>query len=189
MCWRRVPCEGWTKIPSSLPAYIYFSHLFSSPKFSPLLPSTYLSPPTYHLPPPSYLPPTSPFLPTTYQPLPPAHSIARALETSSRSELGAGELGRELGAGAWSSELGAGERLEPERDPGKHLTFFFLVYFVCLFVELLCTTAPQDTLRFAAQHSEEGNVALQLFFCCAPVQRSERRRQQRCCHRLLPPIV
>ncbi len=50
---------------------IYFLLFFSTPKFSPLLPTTYLSPPTYHLPPPSYIPPTSPLLPTTYQPFPP----------------------------------------------------------------------------------------------------------------------
>jgi hypothetical protein len=38
-----------------LPAYMYFFfHLFSAPKFSPLLPTTYL-----------------PLLPTTYHPLPP----------------------------------------------------------------------------------------------------------------------
>jgi hypothetical protein len=58
----------------------FFFHLLSAPKFS-----------TYHLPPPSYLPPTSRLLPTAYQPLPPPHSIARAPETSSRSELGAAE--------------------------------------------------------------------------------------------------
>jgi hypothetical protein len=49
---------------------------------------------------------------------------------------------------------------EPERDPSKHLTFFSLVYFVYLFVELLCSAAPQDMLCFATQYSEEGNVAL-----------------------------
>ncbi len=53
--------------------------------------------------------------------------------------------------GAWSNELGARERMEPERDPSKHLTFCSLVYFVCLFVELLCSAAPQDTLHFTAQ--------------------------------------
>jgi len=125
----------WTKIPSSLLAYIFFSHIFSTPKFSPLLPTTYLPLPIYHLPPPSYLPPTNPS--------PPPHSITRALEMSSGSELGAGELGGELGVGAWSSKLGARERLEPEWDPGKHLTFFSFVYFVCLFVELLCSATPQ----------------------------------------------
>ncbi len=57
--------------------------------------------------PPSYLPPPSPLLPTTYQPLPP-HSIARAPETLSGSELGAWSR---LGAGA-SLELGATASLE-----------------------------------------------------------------------------
>jgi hypothetical protein len=51
-----------------LPARIYiFFHLFSTPKFSPLLPTTYLSPPTYHLPPPSYLPPTNPSPPSLHR--------------------------------------------------------------------------------------------------------------------------
>ncbi len=99
--------------PSSVLAYIYFFHLFSTPKFSRLLP-------------------------TTYQPLPP-HSIARARETSSGSELGAGELG----AGAWSRGA-AGVGAGPTQDSGKHFTFFSLVYFLCLFVELRCT-------RYAAQ--------------------------------------
>jgi len=72
-----------------LPARIFFFHLFPTPKFSPLLPTTYLSHPTSHLPPSSYLPLTSPLLPTTYQPLPP-YSIARAPDTLSGSELGAG---------------------------------------------------------------------------------------------------
>ncbi len=98
--------------PISLPAYIFFSHLFSTPKFSPLLP-------------------------TTYQPLPPPHSITRAPEMSSGSELGAGELG----IGAWNSELGARERLELERDPrgsrsGTHVSillfFVSFILFVCL---------------------------------------------------------
>ncbi len=36
-----------------LPAHMFFfSHLLSTPKFSHLLPTTYLPPPTYHLPPP-----------------------------------------------------------------------------------------------------------------------------------------
>jgi len=71
--------------PILLPAYIFFSHLFSPPKFSPLVPTTYLPPRTYHLPTP-----------------PPPQSIARAPETSSGSELGAGELG------ATSMEQGSG---------------------------------------------------------------------------------
>jgi hypothetical protein len=82
-----------------LPARIYIF-------FPPLLYPKNFPPPTYHLPPPSYLPPTNPS---------PPHSIARALEMSSGSELGVGELG----AGAWSSELGAGEWLEPEWDPRR----------------------------------------------------------------------
>jgi hypothetical protein len=65
-----------------------FFHLFSTPKFPP---------PTYHLPPPSYLPPTNPS---------PPHSIARALETSSRSELGVGA--EAIAAGAWSKSLELG---------------------------------------------------------------------------------
>ncbi len=98
-----------------LPACIYIF-------FPPLLYPKIFPPPTYHLPTP-----------------PPPHSIARAPETSNMSELGAGELRGELGARAWSR--GAVEaRAGPtrERDPGKHLTFFSLVYFDCLFVELRC---------------------------------------------------
>ncbi len=78
------------KNPILLARMDYFSHLFSAPKFSPLLPTTYLpplpisylSPPTYHLPPPPYLPPTSPLLTTTYQPLPPSlhHQSSRDVE-------------------------------------------------------------------------------------------------------------
>ncbi len=117
-----------------LPARIFFFfHLFSTPKFSPLLPTTSLPPPTYHLPPPSYLPPTSPLLPTTYQPLPP-HSITRAPETLSGSELGAWS---QLGAGA-SLELGAAGA-GPTQDPGKHF-FFVFILFVCLW-----SCAAQDT--------------------------------------------
>jgi hypothetical protein len=48
--------------------YIYIFHLFSTPKFPPLLPTIYLPPPTYHLPPPSYLPPTNPSPPLTPSP-------------------------------------------------------------------------------------------------------------------------
>jgi hypothetical protein len=72
-----------------LPARIY---IFFSPLFYPKI-----FPPTYDIPPPSYLPSTFPLMPITYLPLP---SIARASETLSGSELGAGELR----AGAWSLE-------------------------------------------------------------------------------------
>jgi len=61
--------------------------------FPPLLCPKIFPPPTYHLPPPSYLPPTNPS---------PPHSIARAPETLSGSELGAGA--EAVGAGAWSLE-------------------------------------------------------------------------------------
>jgi hypothetical protein len=79
-----------------LPARFFFF-------FPPLLYPKIFPRPTYHLPPPvlpttylppSYLPPTNPS---------PTHSIARAPETLSGSELGAGAVG----ASAWS-ELGAG---------------------------------------------------------------------------------
>jgi hypothetical protein len=93
--------------------------------------------------PPSYLPPTNPS---------PPHSIARTLETSSDSELGAGAGA--VGARAWSRslelpELGAvgavaGARAEPMQDPSKHLYFFsrLFVLFV-LFAMFLwsCATA------------------------------------------------
>jgi len=82
----------------------------------------------YIFSPPLFYPKIFPILPTTYQPLPPTHSIARAPETSSGSELGA----RELGVGAWSRGA-AGAGAGAMRDPGKHLTFFFSRLF-CLFV-------------------------------------------------------
>ncbi len=76
------PFCGWTKIPSSLPAWIFF--------FTSSLPQKF---------PPSYLPPTNPS---------PPRSIARVPKTSSGSKLGAGA--GVVGAGAWnkSLELGAG---------------------------------------------------------------------------------
>jgi len=142
-----------------LPAQIFFF-------FPPLLYAKIFPPPTYHLPPPSYLPSTSPLLHTTYLPpptyhlptLPPPHSIARAPETLSGSEVGAWSR---LGAGAsleweraWSFELGAAGA-GPTQDPGKH--FFFCVYFVCLFVELHCT-------RYAMlQRSSTNNICFFFF--------------------------
>ncbi len=141
------PFSGWTKIPSSLPAYIYFFHLFSTLKFSllptpkfsllpttylPVLPTIYLPPPTYHLPAPSYLPPTNP------SPLTPLHSIARALEASSGSELGA-RAWPSRGAKAWRGEreLGAGE---PEQDPRRTQVSILLLFvcFFCLWSRSLC---------------------------------------------------
>jgi hypothetical protein len=123
------PFFGWTKIPSSLPAYYYFSYLFSTPKFSPLLP-------------------------TTYQPLPPPLTPLPELQGRRAGEsLEQGSLEGSLEQRAWSrgaSGAGAGPMWEPERDLGKHLTFFSLVYFVCLFVELLCSAAPQHTLHYSA---------------------------------------
>jgi hypothetical protein len=141
----------WMDENPILPArFFFFFHLFSTPKFSPVLPTTYLprsylpptSPrPTYHLPPPvlpttylppSYLPPTSPLLPTTYQTLPltPSPELL-APETLSGSELGAWSR---LGAGAslefgMSLELGA-TAARPTQDPGKHFSlccFFFVL--------------------------------------------------------------
>jgi hypothetical protein len=118
------PFSGWTKIPSSLPDFFFFfSHLFSTPKFSPVLPTTYL--------PPSYLPPTSPLLPTTYLPpptyhlpppsyLPPTTPTPPSLHRQSSRDLG------RLWSGSWSCGYGAGaagvgaELLELERDPRAH---------------------------------------------------------------------
>jgi hypothetical protein len=84
----------WMDENPILPArfFFFFFHLFSTPKFYPVLPTTYL--------PPSYLPPTNPT---------PPHSIARAPETS--GGCGAGAAG--AGAGAGTVEL---ERLERELE-------------------------------------------------------------------------
>jgi len=69
---------------------------------NPILPTRiYLFPPLLY-------PKISPFLPTTYQPLPPPHSIARAPKTSSGSELGAASL--EQGSGWSRSKTHAGPR-------------------------------------------------------------------------------
>ncbi len=159
----RVPGYGWSELATTnapvadepveavfqinenpiLPARIIFF-------FPPLL---Y---PTYHLPPPSYLPSTSPLLPTTYQPLPP-HSIARVPETSNETELG---------AGAWRGasnnravEASAGPTREQERDPSKHLTFFFSCFF-CLFV------CPQVTFvrKKEEEESDDSNATFTFFF-------------------------
>ncbi len=167
--WGRFSDE-WKSHPPYM--HIFFSHLFSSPKFSPsylaptspLLPTIYLPPPTYHLPPPSYLPPTNPSPPSLHR-------------QSSRDV----ERERAWSRGAWSSELGARERLEPERDPGKHLTFFSLVYFVCLFVELHCiryavlqrnSTRSIYSYGAALQCSIAKKATLRYNACFAALQRS-----------------
>jgi hypothetical protein len=50
----------WMDENPILPArfFFFFFHLFSTPKFSPVLPTTYLPPPTYHLPTPPSLTPS-----------------------------------------------------------------------------------------------------------------------------------
>jgi len=113
-----------------LPARILFF-------FLPLLYSKIFPPPTYHLPTP----------PSPLTPLPELQG-RRAGES-----LEQGSLEGSLEQRAWSrgaGGAGAGPMWEPKRDLGKHLTFFSLVYFVCLFVELLCSAAPQHTLRYSA---------------------------------------
>ncbi len=83
-----------------LPAQIiFFFHLFSTPKFSPLLPTFYLPPPTYHLP--------------TPPPLTPSPELKKrpAGESLEQGNL-EGSLEQELGG-----ELQAIERLKPARDP------------------------------------------------------------------------
>ncbi len=141
---------------------------------------------SYHLPLPSYLPKPSPLLPTTYQPLPP-HSIARAPETLSGSELGAGELGaRELGAGA-RSKGAAGARAAPMRDPGKH------IFSLCLFCLFVCGAALQKIRNVAAQlhkrhlllllcvarkEEEEKDDVIAFFFFFFFVQRNKLQRRR-----------
>jgi hypothetical protein len=133
-------------------------------KENPILPARIFFFPTSSLPqnfPPSYLQSTSPLLPTTYQPLPPFTPSLELQRRQAGASLEQGSLEGSLEQRAWSrGAIGAGTRptREPEQDPGKHLTFFSLVYFVCLFVELLCSAAPQDTLRFATQFHK---------ICCA----------------------
>jgi hypothetical protein len=78
------------------------------------------------------------FPPTTYQPLlPPLTPSPELQRHRTRASLEQGSLKGSLEQRAWSK--GAGPTRELEWDPGKHLTFFSLVYFVCLFVELLCS--------------------------------------------------
>ncbi len=94
-----------------MPAYIYFFHLFSTPKFSRLLPTTYLPPPTHHLPTPP---------PSLHRQS--SRDVER--ERAWRSELGAGDP--------------LEPEREP-RGTQVSILLFFLVYFPCLFVELHCT--------------------------------------------------
>ncbi len=72
--------------------------------------------PTSSLPqnfPPSYLPPTNPSPPSLHR------QSSKGVE-------------REWAWSRGAARVGAGPMREPEQDPGKHLTFFSLVYFVCL---------------------------------------------------------
>ncbi len=89
--------------PILLARIFFFSHLFSTPKFSPVLP-------------------------TTYQPLPP-HSIARAPDSRNVERERAWSLepawsGNELGAWNELGAAGAG----PTQDLGKH--FFKITMFI-----------------------------------------------------------
>ncbi len=122
---------GWTKIPSSLPACIFFFHLFFSPKFCPLLPTTYLPPPTNPQPPP----------PTSHP-----HSIARAPKPLSGREPGAGavvvELERAWSWSCWSRGVEAGTGAGPTRDLVNILSFFLFVCFICSYFS--CGAALQQ---------------------------------------------
>ncbi len=124
------PFCGWT---SSLPVEIFF--FTSSLPWNSVPPPSYLHPPTYHLPTP-----------------PPPHSIARAPETSSGCGARAG-----AGAGAGAARVGAG----PTRPrKGKMLTFFFFVFFVCVWRRL------EKFSSFFATEEKKGNgsVATVAFF-------------------------
>ncbi len=155
------PFSGWTKIPSSLPAYIYIFFTSSLPQnfpsylrhTSPLLPTIYLPPHAYHLPPPSLHRQSSRDV---------ERERAWSMGAWSRSlELGVGE--RELGAG--EPKAGAGRTW----DPGKHLPF------VCLFVCLFVYGAALHKIRSAVPQSSS--------LCCR--KRRRRRRWEQRCHRLL----
>ncbi len=148
--WGRFPDERKSHPPC--PHNFFFFHLFSTPKFSPLLPTFYLPPPP--------------------------HSIARALETLSGNKLGEGslegsleqgnlaqelegELGRELRA---AEPLQPGPTWEQERDPSKHLTFFFLF--------LLRSSSTKKApfffffvLQKKKKKGDGNNVAVAFFFC------------------------
>jgi len=93
------------KIPSSLPPWDFFFHLFSAPKFSPLLP-------------------------TTYQPLPPSlhRQSSRNIERERAWSRSCWSRCLELGGGARSFEL----CLESEWDLRVievSLFFFFFLFF------------------------------------------------------------
>ncbi len=94
----------WSRFADEQKSHPPCPHLFSAPKFSPLLPTTYLPPPTCHLPPP----------PTSHP-----QSIARAPEPSSGSEprVMAVELER-----------------DPHETQVSILSFFLFVCFVCSFL-------------------------------------------------------
>jgi hypothetical protein len=98
--WGRFPDERKSHPPC--PDFFFFFHLFSTPKFSPVLPTTYLPPPTYHLPTP-----------------PP--SLHRQSSWLQRRWAGAS---LELGAGLERERAWSLERLEP--DPRRtHVNIFF----------------------------------------------------------------
>jgi hypothetical protein len=113
--------SGWTKIPSSLPDFFFFSTSSLPQNFPP----SYLPPtsprPTYHLPPPSYLPPTSPLLPTTYHPHPPLTPSPELQRPRAAVEWEL-ELWLWSWSGwSWSGVAGVGtELLELEQDPRAH---------------------------------------------------------------------
>ncbi len=127
----------WMDENPILPArfFFFFSHLFSTPKFYPVLPTTYLPPPTYHLPPPvlptTYLPPPTYHLPTP-PPLTPSPEFQRP--------RAAGELERlerELELWLWSwSGWSAHEKVRT-----------LLHFLACFAAALLCRNTASSGAR------------------------------------------
>jgi hypothetical protein len=143
-----------------LPTHMDFFFFTSSlPQiFPPILPTTYLPPlPTTYLPPPTYHLPTPP-------PLTPSPELQRRRAGASL-ELELGLFEQEFGIEAWSCrslELGAVGTwelwLEPERDPRRTQVSIFTFFLICLFCLFFFAMFLWSCA--AAQHNEEGNVAL-----------------------------
>ncbi len=154
------------KNPILLARTNFFFHLFSAPKFPPLLPTTYLPPPTYHLPtPPSFTP--SPKL------------QRRRAGVSLELGLLEQELRATKAWSCWSKGTVAGVGAGPSWDPGKHLSSFLLLW-----------SCVATHCKKKKKKGNGSNVAIAFFFfflfccaaallehCCSAMQQRRRRQQ------------